>query len=281
MLKITTALGLCMALAAPVAAQDAPTADTVVATVNGVDITLGQMIVARAGLPQQYQQLPAEVLFDGVLDQLVQQQILAGTVEEEPRRVAIAIENERRLLMAGEVVQEITDAAITDEAVQAAYDEAFATEEPIQEYNASHILVDTMDEAEAVLERIAAGEAFSDLAMELSTDPGSGANGGNLGWFGPGMMVAPFEQGVMALEVGEVSEIIETQFGFHVILLNDSREQEPPALDTIRADIESSLRETAIQERLAELTEAADIVRPEEGDFDPTLLTDLSLLSDE
>lgn len=282
MLKITTAIGLCMALALPAAAQDTPSADTVVATVNGHDITLGQMIIARAGLPPQYQQLPDEVLFDGVLDQLIQQQVLADTMEgEPPMRVRIALENEERLLIAGEVVQSIVDEAITDETVQAFYDENVGNVEGATEFNASHILVATLEEAQAVLERLGAGETFADLATELSTDPGSGANGGSLGWFGEGMMVAPFEAAVMALEVGAISEPVETQFGFHIITLNETRDQAAPELDAVRADIENAMREQAIQERLAELTEAAEITRPEEGAFDPSLLLELGILRDE
>ena len=282
MLKLTTSIALCSALALPAVAQDQPGPDTVVATVNGHAITLGQMINARAGLPPQYQQLPDEVLFSGVLDQLIQQQVLADTMEgEPPLRVRIALENEERLLLAGEVVQSIVEEAVTDESVQAFYDENVASADAATEYNASHILVATLEEAEAALERLAAGEEFAALATELSQDPGAGANGGSLGWVGEGMLVAPFEAAVMALEVGAVSEPVETQFGFHIITLNDTREQEAPPLDAIRADIEGAIREQAIQDRLAELTEAAEIVMPEEGAFDPALLTDLSILRGE
>lgn len=281
MLRITTALGLCAALASPLAAQEEPSASTVVATVNGTEITLGQLIIARSQLPPQYQQLPDDVLFNGVLDQLVQQQLLADTIEVEPLRVTISVENERRLLLAGEAVQAATEAAVTDEAIQAAYDEAFAETEAALEYNAAHILVATAEEAQAILDRLAEGEEFGALAQELSTDVGSGANGGDLGWFGLGMMVPPFEAAVVAAEVSVVTDPVETQFGFHLILVNETREQAPPPLDAVREDIAAALREEAIQGRLAELTEAAEIALPEEGDFDPAILIDLSILRDE
>lgn len=278
---IPAILATCLAL--PAAAQEEPTADTVVATVDGVDITLGQMIVARAELPQQYQQLPDDVLFSGVLDQLVQQQLLANTMEEgdTPQRVRIALENEERLLRAGEVVQQLVDAALTDENIQAFYDENVGSAEPATEFNASHILVATLEEAEAVLERLAAEEAFADLAVELSQDPGSGSNGGSLGWFGEGMMVEPFEAAVLELEVGAVSAPVETQFGFHIIILNETRDVTPPALEDIRAEIEGAIRDETIQSTLAELTEAAEIIRPEDGAFDPAVLMELRLLRDE
>ena len=88
---------LAMTLAFPLAAQDEPNLGTVVATVNGIDITLGHMITARATLPEQYQQLPNEVLFQGILDQLVQQTALVGTFDGTlPARVTLSLENERR-----------------------------------------------------------------------------------------------------------------------------------------------------------------------------------------
>jgi len=279
MLKSTILAAGLVGLAIPALAQDGPDANTVVATVNGADITLGQMIIARSQLPPQYQQLEDQVIFDGVLEQLVQQEVLAGTVEEVPQRVTIALENERRLLLAGEVVQEITIEAVTDEAVQEAYDAAFGSEEPATEYNASHILVETEEEAQAVQARLEDGEDFAEVAQEVSTDVGSGANGGDLGWFGAGMMVAPFEAAVMEMEIGEVSDLVETQFGYHVIMLNDTREQEPPALEDVRAEIEGTLRDGAIQSALDEMTEAAEIDMPEEGEIDPALLIELGLLN--
>ncbi len=90
----------------------------------------------------------------------------------------------------------------------------------IVKVEAQHILVETLDEANDVIERLNAGEAFEDLAKELSKDPGSGANGGSVGQFGRGIMVKPFEEAAFAMSVGDVSEPVETQFGFHVIKLN-------------------------------------------------------------
>ncbi|GGL55596.1 peptidylprolyl isomerase [Wenxinia marina] len=255
-------------------------AATVVATVNGVDITLGQMIIAKSQLPPQYQQLPDDVLFTGVLDQLIQQQLMADTIENVPARVEYAVENERRALLAGEAVNDLMTSAISDEAIQQRYDETFASAEPATEWNASHILVPTEEEAQAVLDRLEGGEAFSDLATELSQDPGSGQNGGNLGWFGPGMMVAPFEEAVTSLEPGETSEPIETQFGWHVVMLNETRDQQPPAFEEVSGEIAGQIQQEALQARLTELTDAAEIEMPEEGAFDPAVLSDLSLLDE-
>ncbi|MBB5721366.1 peptidyl-prolyl cis-trans isomerase C [Loktanella ponticola] len=279
MMKHATFLGsaaLIAVLAAPVAAQDT-TAATVIATVGETEITLGEMIIARAQLPQQYQALAADVLFDGVLEQLIQQQLLSDAVTETPDRVEYALRNERRSLLAGEAIDMLSVEAMTDEALQTAYDSKYETGESETEYNAAHLLVETLEEAEAAKARIDEGEEFADVAKEVSTGP-SAPNGGNLGWFGAGQMVTPFEDAVMNMEVGAVSDPVETQFGFHVIKLLESRVKEAPELEEVRSELMAEVQEAAIQARLAELTEAADIVLPEDGAFDPELLGDLSLL---
>jgi len=269
-----------LALALPAVAQDAPGRDTVVASVNGSDITLGQMIIAFSQLPAQYQQLPPDVLFGGLVDQLISQQLLADSLTVVPDRVEIALANERRSLMAGEVVNNIATAAVTDEALQAAYDAQYGAAVPGTEYHAAHILVATEAEAQAVAARLATGEDFATLAQELSTDTGSGANGGELGWFGLGMMVPEFEAAVVAATPGVVTAPVQSQFGWHLVLVQESRPIAPPALDDVRDELSGMLQQAAIEARVAELTAAATIVRPEDGAFDPTLITDLGLLAD-
>jgi peptidyl-prolyl cis-trans isomerase C len=278
MMKHATFLaGLALSFAAATAqAQDA-TADTVIATVGETEITLGQMIIARAQLPQQYTQFPNDVLFQGVLDQLIQQQVLADSLTDVPGRVAFAIENERRSLMAGEVINNITTGAATDDAIAAAYQERYASATPATEYNASHLLVETEEEAIAAKARIDAGEEFADVARDVSTGP-TGPNGGNLGWFGKGQMVAEFEATTVALTVGDVSDPVQTQFGWHVVTLLDTRNKDVPTLDAVRQELFGEIQEAAIQARLSELTEAATIVKPEADAFDPSLISNLDLL---
>ena len=269
--------GLALSFAAATAqAQDA-TADTVIATVGETEITLGQMIIARAQLPQQYTHFPDDVLFQGVLDQLIQQQVLADSLTDVPGRVAFAIENERRSLMAGEVINNITTGAATDDAIAAAYQERYASATPATEYNASHLLVETEEEAIAAKARIDAGEEFADVARDVSTGP-TGPNGGNLGWFGKGQMVAEFEATTVALTVGDVSDPVQTQFGWHVVTLLDTRNKDVPTLDAVRQELFGEIQEAAIQARLSELTEAATIVKPEADAFDPSLISNLDLL---
>ncbi len=258
----------------PAAAQDA---DTVVATVNGAEITLGQMIMARTTLPEQYQALPDEVLFNGILDQIIQQSVLAQTAEGElPTRIKIALENEQRALLAADVIESILTDAVTDETLQRAYEETFATAEPSREWNASHILVETEEEATALIERLDAGESFADLAQEASSDS-SAANGGELGWFTSGMMVPEFEAAVIALEVGEVSAPVQTQFGWHVVTMNDTRLRDVPPLEEVTDQLRPQLEREAVQARLDALTAAATVERPG-ADLDPSLIKNLDLL---
>ena len=256
-----------------------PALNTVIATVDGVEITFGQMLVTRAELPEQYQQLPADVLWDGILTQLIQQELLAAQVEEMPERVQISLRNQERSLLAGERISDIAEAAISEEALQAAYEARFANAAPTYEYNASHILVETEAEALAVIARLDDGADFAETAKEISTGP-SGPNGGELGWFGAGMMVAEFEAAVVALNVGEVSGPVQTQFGWHVVKLNDSRIQEAPPLDAVREELISQVQTEALESALADLEQSATIARPEAGEFDPALLNNLDLITE-
>ena len=269
-----------LSLALPVLAQDAPTKDSVVATVNGADITLGELIIAFSQLPEEYRQLPPEVLFGGLVDQLVSQQLLAADIDAIPGRVELALVNERRSLLAGEVVNAIVQAAGTDEALQAAYDATYGTAAPGVEYNAAHILVATEEEVAAVQARLAAGEEFAVVAQEVSTDVGSGANGGDLGWFGVGMMVPEFEAAVLAATIGEVSAPVQTQFGYHLILVKETRDRQPPTMDTVREELLGQVQQTAVEGHLAALRAAAIVTEPEAGAFDPALITNLDLLQD-
>jgi peptidyl-prolyl cis-trans isomerase C len=267
-------------LALPVQAQDTLTADSVVATVNGTEITLGHMLMVRASLPDQYQQLPDDVLWDGIMDQIVQQTVLSQQDSgEETRRIKLALENERRALLAAQVIEGIVGDAITDEAVQAMYDETYLQGEQSEEYNASHILVETEEEAAAIVEELNGGADFAEVARAKSTGP-SGPNGGQLGWFGAGMMVPEFQTAVEELEVGAISGPVQTQFGWHVIILNEKRTKEAPALEAVRGEIENQLSQQAVTQKIDELTDAATVTRTAKEEVDTSVLSNIGLLED-
>ena len=278
MSKHTIIMGACalaLGLALPAMAQDVDQ-NTVVATVNGQDITVGHMIVLREGLPEQYQSLPDDVLFDGILEQLVQQTVLSQKADEPGPVVELQLENEKRTLLAGTAMKSLIDDQMTDEAIQTAYDEKFADAEPTKEFNASHILVESEDEAKALVTELEGGADFAELAKEKSTGP-SGPNGGELGWFGPGMMVKEFEDAVIGMEPGTVSAPIQTQFGWHVIRLNETRMQDAPPLEEVRAEIADELQQKLIADTLATLTDEAEITR-NEAEIDPAIIRNLDLV---
>lgn len=279
MLKHVTFLGataVAAVLSTDALAQDV-TADTVVATVGDTEITVGEVIIARTNLPAQYSQFPVEVLFDGLVEQLIQQQLLADAAGAPSARTNYTLTNERRALMAAEVITSIAETSVTEADVQAAYDERFQGAEEIPEFNAAHLLVETQEEAAAAKARIDDGAAFADVARDVSTGP-TGPNGGNLGWFGRGAMVPEFEQAVTALEVGGITEPFETQFGWHVATLLETRVQPRPTLDDLRPQIAADLQEQAVTARLEELAAAADVTKPEPGQFDPSLIDATGLL---
>lgn len=255
------------------------TAETVLATVNGTEITLGELIATATQLPEQYQQLSDDDLFTGLLNQLIRQQLLSDTLEEQPTRVDITMKNQLRSLRAGEVVTEVYQAPVDEAALQAMYDETYGNIEPVTEYNASHVLVETEDEALNVKELIDDGADFAETAREFSTGP-SGPSGGELGWFGSGMMVAEFEEAVVAMETGGVSEPVNTQFGWHIIKLNETRETEVPTLEDVRANLTDTIMQDVVAAFVADLEASADVTRPDEGEFDPSLIRDVELLED-
>ncbi len=253
------------------------TANTVLAIVNGKEITLGHMISTRLSLPERYQDLPDEVLFEGILEQLIQQTVLSQAMGELSRRTELQLENEHRALIAGEKIDAIVTAAVTDEALQAAYDAEYANAEPTVEYNASHILVETEEKAAELVTMLAEGAVFAEMAREYSTGP-SGPNGGALGWFGPGMMVKPFEDAVMVLEVGQISPPVQTQFGWHVLILNEIRDQGAPPLEEVRDDLAATLENDAIESAVKGLMAVADITRTDLEGIDTATLRQAELL---
>lgn len=272
------ALALTFAVTTPALAEDAPTAQTVIATVNGQEIKLGHMVLLRQSLPEQYSQLPNDVLFDGLLDQLIQQAALEGAYDgETPDRVKLALENQTRTLLAAEEVGEILKTAVSEEAIEAAYNEAYSDAEPEPEYKAAHILVETEDEAKAIIEELAGGADFAELAKEKSTGP-SGPTGGELGWFSKGMMVGPFEEAVKDMEPGAISDPVETQFGWHVIKLNETREKEAPSLESVRNELKAKVEQDVVKAHVDALVEDATVDKTVAESIDPALLSNTELL---
>ncbi|WP_171206474.1 peptidylprolyl isomerase [Ruegeria sp. HKCCA0235A] len=278
-LTFLPSLALAAVMALPLAAETQPDASTVVARVNGDEITLGHVIATVASLPPQYQQAEDDVLFDFVLEQLIQQQLLGQQQDGLSKQNALTLDNEKRSLQAVQTVAALTNDVVTEEAIQAAYDARFNDFAGEDEFDASHILVESEEEAKALKAQLDDGADFAELARENSTGP-SGPNGGALGWFGKGQMVPEFEAAVIALEKGQVSDPVQTQFGWHLVKLNDKRKTEAPELDAVRDELAQTIQQDAIQARIDELTQQAQIERPALEGAGPEIMRQLDLIQE-
>lgn len=253
------------------------TADTVVATVNGQDITLGMMQTVRDGLPAQYQSLPDDKLFNGILEQLIQQTALAQLEEKRiTKRDKIALEVQKRAYLSGAMLNYTADKSVTDAAIEKAYNEKYAHAKPTKEYHAAHIIVKTKEEAEKIRKEIDGGADFAAEAKKYSTD-GSAANGGDLGWFKLDAMVKPFGDAVAGMKDGEVAGPVQTQYGWHVIKLLGTKMVDAPKLADVRKDLVGDIRQKTVEERVKAVVGDAKIEKMTDG-IDPKVLKDQSIL---
>ena len=263
-------------LAQPLLAQDQG-ADTVVATVDGLEITLGQVIVMGQNLPVEATgDMTAQARWDLLLDQLVRQAAVAGAAnEDDDAALRAQIELQRRNLLANAMIDSIAQADPDPAQIQAAYDRLFVDTDPVTEFSAAHILVPTEEQAQTIRSELDEGADFGAMAQQHSTD-NSGLNDGDLGWFTPDQMVEPFGDAVQALEPGELSQPVQTQFGWHLIRLNDTRLREAPALDDIRDQLDQIVRRDNVEALIEGLVDDAAIEKNDAAD--PAWLERIDLL---
>jgi peptidyl-prolyl cis-trans isomerase C len=254
-----------------------PNLNTIVATVNDRTLTVGHVLDIKRRLPDQYKNLGSDVLFTNIVDQLVQQQVLASSFKKDPEWVSITMENERRNILSTIIIDNVIEKAVTDEILKSTYIEKYGKNKEGKEYKASHILVDTMEKAKGLVKLLEDGASFGELAKEYSIGP-SGPGGGDLGWFKKGQMVAPFETAVLDLEIGTYSRPVQTQFGFHLIQLDDRRKILPPKFEDVRRNLAIELQNMAIDTYLRELMVNADVIMPKTPiDFTKLLTLDLQV----
>ena len=275
MAKFTTIfrnIAFTLFLSTPLAAQET-NLTTVVATVNGTKLTLAHMLDIKRQLPQQYKNLEDSVLFNGIIEQLIQQQLLASSVETPPSWLPTARENQERNLLSTIVIDDIRAGALSDTALKSAYEAKFPAGGGEEEYQASHILLETEDKARELLKLLDEGADFATLAQEHSTGP-SGPRGGDLGWFGKGQMVPDFENAVLSMTPGTYAGPVQTQFGYHLILLTDRRVMARPSLEEVRGELEVELQNAAVEAHLRTLMDGADVTLSSDG-IDPSVLSTL------
>ena len=250
-------------------AQDAAvTPDTVVATVGDATITEADIAFAAEDLQQELQQMPPADRKAFLVTVLIDMKVMAQAAREQQmdqtdifkRRLQYLEERALRRAFFSEKIA----AEVTDEAVEAAYNDYVGGFQPQEEVRASHILVATQEDAEAIKAELETGKPFDALAREKSTDPSAAQNGGDLGFFQRGMMVKPFEDAAFALtEPGQVSEPIESQFGWHVIKLVEKRQSEPPAIDALRAQLQQQVMFRAFEDSVGRLKQGMEIEIPD------------------
>lgn len=268
--RSATAIALIAALAVPALAEDA---DTVVAKVNGTDITLGQMAALKLSMPQDMADIPTNELWDVLLDEMVNQVALADVGEKEITSLDQAfLVNQRRDYLVRSAITRIADFEPDDAQIQAAYEKAFPADKPaVTEYDADHILLETPEAAQAVMDELAEGGDFAKLAEERSIDTASGMQGGDLGWFTADRMVPEFSEAVAGMEKGNVSSApVKSQFGYHVIKLNDTREMVPPKLEEIRDQLVQQIRREKVESEIERITSEAKVEKTE--GIDPAVL---------
>jgi peptidyl-prolyl cis-trans isomerase C len=248
----------------------------VLAEVNGKNITLDHIIAAVAKLPPEYNTLDADYVLEGVLDQIVKQEIMAQILDTSEKFIEVSLENEIRSIKAKYSVEKLMEGFPRNDQLLAAYETATETIQSLEEFNASHILVESEKEALSILDSLKAGFDFSKLAQEKSTGP-SGPNGGQLGWFGPGQMVPEFEAAVLVLEIGSVSQPVKTQFGWHIVRLNDRRVKALPSFEEMKPELVQQLSQSRIDQLLKIETDRS-IVKMLDTKIEAGLIRNLDLL---
>jgi peptidyl-prolyl cis-trans isomerase C len=234
------------AAAAPAAAtQSAPAPDTVLATVNGEKITEADVDLASTDLDPQFAQLPPDQRRAAALSALIEIHLMADKAKAEgldkdpdiKRRIDLL---DLRALHSAYIDHDIAS-KITDDELHKRYEQEIAKMPAVEEIHARHILVKTKDEAEAIIKQLDKGADFEKLAKEKSTD-GAAPQGGDLGWFSQGQMVPEFDKAAFALKVGQYTEQpVHTQFGWHVIKVEDKRKKQPPTFDQVKDQIKQLL----------------------------------------
>lgn len=254
------------------------TEKTVLVSVNGEDITVGNIISFQSRLSDQYQSMEDSVLFDGILKQLIQQTILSQKVNIHSDRIKYALENQTRAFLSTELVGKLSEIEVIESEIESLYVKFSTDIERKKEYNASHILVETETEAEELSLSLKNGADFSELAKTYSTGP-SGAQGGNLGWFGQGAMVPTFENAVIKLKIDELSVPIQTQFGWHLIKLNDVRKTPVPTIEEVRKELITEIKKKKIDFEMSKIIDSADVIYSD-LEIDPKIIREVSMIND-
>jgi peptidyl-prolyl cis-trans isomerase C len=254
----------CLALALFAGPGRADDANPVLAKVNGAEIRKSDVALAEEELGPSLAQMDPATKDDNVLSFLIDMKVVSKAAEDKKvqdgedfkRRLAFA---RNRLLMDSLLASE-GKAATTDDAMKKVYEEATKQISGEQEVHARHILVETEDEAKAIEEELKKGADFAELAKKKSKDPGS-SDGGDLGFFTKDQMVPEFANVAFSLEPGKISDPVKSQFGWHVIKVEEKRNRKAPDFDQVKSQVETYVTRKAQADFVTKLREAAKIER--------------------
>lgn len=250
-------------LAAPAGAQ---TEDPVVAVVNGTQIKRSDLEAAQQSLPDQYRQMPLDMLYDPLLDRVIDSQLLLAEAKEqniaENPEVQAEIERARDNVLRDSLVQQAIDEGSTKERLDAAYN-AMRTQPgfAFEETHARHILLASEEEARAVIEELKGGADFAEVAKAKSTDPSAQSNAGDLGFFRREAMVPEFAEAAFTIEPGTIGpEPVKSQFGWHVIKVEERR-QTVPTFEEKEPELREQVAREIVNTLVADIRGGAQIER--------------------
>ena len=258
------ALTFAALLAAPVGPSYAQDSDPVVARVNGVDIRQSDIAFAGEEIGGNIPNMPPEQKRDYLINYLVDVAVMSQAAEQQKLadrpEVKHRLAFDRNRLLMESMLQDAGRAALSDAAEHAVYDEAIKQAKSEEEVHARHILVPTEDEAKAILAQLKGGADFATLAKEKSKDPGA-ADGGDLGYFTKEQMVPEFATVAFKLDKGQLSDPVKTQFGWHIIKVEDKRMKPTPTFEQVKGQIENYVAHRAQAQLVEKLRSAANVER--------------------
>ena len=237
----------------------------IVATVDGKPIFLSEIIGMAQRLPEQYRKMSLEAVYPSLLTRAIDSKL----VTLEGRRAGFSKDPDvkKRLLdVEDQIISEIfltktIGSQVTEKALQKIYSETKSEMASGDQIKARHILLDSEEKAMEIIKKLQAGGEFAKLASEYSTGP-SAASGGDLGWFGEGQMVPEFSKAAFALNPGDiVTKPVKTQFGWHIILVEDRKVSAPPSFDEAKEQLASTMSRKLLKELIETLRTKAKIVR--------------------
>jgi peptidyl-prolyl cis-trans isomerase C len=254
------AIAACFIAATPQLALAQPANDPVLARVDGVEIHQSDLAMAEADIGGNLPPVQGEQRRDALLSYLIDVNVLSRAAEAKkidqapafPQKLAFA----RKKVLVEALLEQEAKAAVSDKDIKKFYDENL---KPQNEVHARHILVETDTQAKEVIAKLKGGADFAQLAKEVSKDPGS--DGGDLGYITKDQVVAEFGEAAFKLEKGKISDPVKSQFGWHVIKVEDKRERKPPPFDAVKDRIKVVLLQKANEEFVTKARQGAKIER--------------------